>query len=465
MLGSLSASAAVALGERGRRRAVLVATILASAVVFLDGTVVNVALPAIQRDLGGGLTLQQWVVDAYLLTLGSLILLGGRLGDLYGERRVFLLGGTAFGVTSLVCAAAPTGTFLIVARGFQGGAGAVLTPAALATIAATFTGEERGAAIGTWTAWAGIGTVVGPLLGGWLVGALSWRSIFVLNVPLLLVTLALAAVAVPARTQRERPRLDVVGAVLCVVGLGGTVFALIEHAHRGWSDPGILATLVSGVVALVLFLAWERRTPSPMMPLGLFARRNFSASNAETFAVYAALSTTTFFLVLFLQQLNGYSAFRSGLALLPVTLALFALSRAIGRWSARLGPRLFMTLGPVLCAGGVALFARLDRGASYWVEIFPGVIAFALGLACIVAPLTTTVLAGVGEGETGIASGINNAVARIGGLLGIAAVGAIAAGKRGQLDVHGFHVAMIVTAGFLLVGGAIGFVAIRKVSP
>src|SRR5437764_3451177 len=254
---------ATRFGESGRKRLILVSCILGSAMVFVDGTVVNVALPAIQRNLGGGLTLQQWVVDAYLLTLGSLILLGGSLGDLFGERRIFSLGTLLFGITSVLCAAAPDGNTLIVARGLQGIAGALLTPAALAVITSTFSGEERGAAIGSWTAWTGIGTVIGPLVGGWLVGHTSWRSIFFLNVPIAALTLVAIVVAFPRRNGGARAHVDVPGAALCVLGLGGSVFALIEQPRRGWGDPLILAGLLGGVAVLAAFLAWERRTPHP----------------------------------------------------------------------------------------------------------------------------------------------------------------------------------------------------------
>src|SRR5579884_1221110 len=269
------------LSDATRKRLILAASILGSTIVFVDSTVVNVALPAIRRDLGGGLALQEWVVDAYLLTLGSLLLVGGSLGDLFGGKRVFAIGVAAFGVTSLFCALAPTGNVLIVARGLQGIAGALLTPAALATITAVFSGEERGAAIGTWTAWTGIAFVVGPLVGGWLVSAASWRSIFLINVPFVLGTLVLVGAALPARDAgSSRARVDVAGAVLCVLGLGGPVFALIEEPRRGFGDPLILVTLIGGLALLAAFVAWERRAPAPMLPLRLFALRNFAFANA-----------------------------------------------------------------------------------------------------------------------------------------------------------------------------------------
>jgi EmrB/QacA subfamily drug resistance transporter len=442
---------------------VLAACILGSIIVFVDSTVVNVALPAIQRDLGGGLALQQWVVDAYLLTLGSLLLVGGSLGDLFGARLVFMLGIAAFGITSVLCAAAPDGTTLILARGLQGIAGAVLTPAGLAVITATFTGEERGAAIGSWTAWTGVAFVVGPLVGGWLVTNTSWRWIFLINVPFVAVTLALVAYAVPKREPGEqRARLDVVGGTLCALGLAGPVFALIEAPTRGWGDPLIVGTLIAGIALLLVFVAWERRAPQPMLPLALFSRRNFSFANVETVTVYAGLSTLTFFLVLFVQQLDGYSALQSGMALLPITLVMFVLSPRVGRLSMRHGPRLFMGLGPLVAAAGLLGTIRLTPGFSYWLELLPPLLVFSVGLSMIVAPLTATVLSDADDHDAGIASGVNNAVARVAGLLGIAIVGAAVAGADNRLDQSGFRLAMAITAALVAAGGAIGLAGIRN---
>jgi EmrB/QacA subfamily drug resistance transporter len=443
---------------------VLVACILGSVIVFVDSTVVNVALPAMQRDLGGGLALQQWVVDAYLLTLGSLLLVGGSLGDLFGARRLFLIGIVTFGITSIACAAAPDGTTLIVARGVQGIAGALLTPAGLAVIAATFQGEARGAAIGQWTSWTGVAFVIGPLVGGWLVTHASWRWVFIVNVPFAIATAALVTYAVPKRPPPEtRPRVDLVGAALCVLGLGGPVFALIEEPRRGWTSPAIFAPLVAGIALFAAFLWWEQRTPKPMLPLGLFSRRNFTFANLETLAVYAGLSTLTFFLVLFVQQLAGYSALKSGLALLPITVVMFFLSPRVGRLSMRLGPRVFMGSGPLVAAAALVALVRLKPGFSYWTELLPPLLVFSVGLSLIVAPLTATVLADAHESDAGIASGVNNAVARVAGLLGIAVVGASVAGGDNALDVSGFRLAMWITVGLIGVGGLIGFTGIRNV--
>ena len=439
------------------------ACILGSTIVFVDSTVVNVALPAIQRDLGGGLALQQWVVDAYLLTLGALILVGGSLGDLFGGKRIFALGVTAFGVTSILCAVSTSGAGLIVARGLQGVSGALLTPAALATITANFAGEERGAAIGTWTAWTGISFVIGPLVGGWLVSVASWRSIFLINPPFTIATLALISIALPGRDRtRARARVDVVGGLLCMLGLGGPVYALIEAPKRGFTDPLILVTLLGGLALLGAFVVWELHHDAPMLPLRLFRLRNFTFANVETFAVYAALSTLTFFLVLFLQQLADYSPFRSGLATVPITVVMFVLSPRVGRLSMRIGPRYFMGVGPLVCAAGLVWMRDLSPGFDYWTSLLPQLLIFAVGLSLIVAPLTSTVLADAGERDAGIASGVNNAIARVAGLLGIAIVGAAIAGSDNRLDVSGYRLSMAITAGLIAAGGLIGLAGIRN---
>ena len=425
----------------------------------------NVALPTIQDDLGGGLALQQWVVDAYLLTLGSLLLVGGSLADLYGPRRVFALGTVAFGAVSVLCALAPTGNTLILARGLQGVAGAILTPAALAVIATTFHGEERGAAIGQWTAWTGIAFVLGPLVGGWLITHASWRWIFVINVPIALATIALVLYAVPGLAGgNERVHVDVVGGVLCVLGLGGPVFALIEAPNRGWSDPLIVVSFVGGIVLLVAFVLWERRCVRPMLPLQLFSKRNFTFANLETVTVYAGLSCLTFFLVLFLQQLAGYSALQSGIVLVPITIVMFLLSPRFGRLAMRYGPRWFMGVGPLVAAVALVPIARLEPHFTYWLDLAPWLLIFAVGLSMIVAPLTSTVLADAGERDVGIASGFNNAVARVAGLLGIAVVGAAAAGSTDQLDLPGYHTAMWITVALVAAGGPIGLAGIRNIA-
>jgi EmrB/QacA subfamily drug resistance transporter len=447
-------------------RFTLLATILGSSIAFIDMTVVNVALPSIQRDLGGGLAAQQWVVDAYLLTLGSLILVGGSLGDIYGEVRMFTLGVAAFGVASALCAAAPDATTLIVFRGLQGIAGALLTPASLAVITATFSGHERGAAIGTWTAWSGISTVIGPLLGGWLIGISSWRVIFLLNVPIAVVTVAIALTQVPRGEGGGKDvRVDLPGAALCVAGLGTLVFGFIEQPRLGWSNPAVPGSMAGGAACLVAFVVYEARAPMPMLPLRLFRLRNFAVTNVETLAVYGGLSAWGFFLTLFLQQLSGYSPFRAGLAALPVTIALFVLSRRVGRLSMRIGPRVFMAAGPFVAGASVLGLVRLPTRFDYWTELLPPLIGFAVGLALTVAPLTTTVLSDAGPGDAGIASGVNNAVARIAGLVAIAALGIVASGHANHLSAHGFHRAELIVAALLVAGGMLGAAGIRNPEP
>jgi len=444
----------------------LIATIMGSGIALLDGTIVTVALPVIQEDLGGGLAGQQWVVNAYLLTLGSLILIGGSLGDLYGERKIFALGVAGFGTASLLCALAPTIETLVAARAIQGVTSALLTPASLALIASTFDDEkERGAAIGTWTAWGGIAAVIGPVAGGQIVDVTTWRWIFGVNVPFVLVTLALIYFAVERGTVTERKgrRVDVVGAVLTAFGLAGPVFALVEQPERGWTSPVVLGGLIGGAGLLAAFVAWERRTRDPMLPLALFRSRNFTFTNVETLLVYAGLSSLFFFLTIFLQTVAGYSALKSGLAGLPITILLFFLSSRVGGLAGRYGPRLFMGVGPLIAAVGVLMLIRVDESVGYFADLLPAMIVFGIGLALTVAPLTATVMAEAHRGDSGIASGVNNAVARVAGLLGIAVVGVAVAGRSGaELDLSGFRLGMALTAGLLAAGGLIGLLGIRN---
>jgi EmrB/QacA subfamily drug resistance transporter len=411
------------------KRLVLIAAIMGTAVVSVDSTVVNVALPAIRSDLGGGLAGQQWISNGYLLTLSSLILVAGSLGDLFGERRVFAIGVAGFGVASLICALAPTIELLVAARALQGVFGALLTPAGLAVIAAKFPPSERGRAVGLWTAWGGIGIVAGPLIGGQLVDSASWRWIFAINVPLVLATLWLVARAVPESRPREGVRLDVLGAGLCALGLAGLTFGLIEQPLNGWASVAVAGPLIGGAVLFVSFIVHEMHAPQPMLPLALFRRRNFSVTNAETFAMYAGLSMLFFFLVVFLQQTAGYSALEAGTATLPVTLVMFALSGRFGGLADRHGPHLFLTIGPLIAAGGLALMQRVDASAGYVSQLLPALLVFSLGLSITVAPLTATVLADADESNAGIASAVNNAIARVAGLIAIAAIGAVVAAQ------------------------------------
>ncbi|HEY2355412.1 MAG TPA: DHA2 family efflux MFS transporter permease subunit [Gaiellaceae bacterium] len=440
----------------------LVASILGSSMAFVDGSVVNVALHYITLDLGGGLAAQQWIVDAYLLTLGALILVGGSLGDIFGELRVFAIGVAAFGAASVLCAVAPDSTSLIVFRGLQGMAGALLVPSSLAVLTATFSGAERGAAIGTWTAWSGISFVIGPTIGGWLIDASSWRVIFLINVPIALTTLALVAKIGGWRQPRRTDlRVDVVGAILCVAGLGLLVAGFIEQPTRGW-DALVVGAIVGGAALLAVFVVYELRTPMPMLPLHLFRLRNFCVANIETFSVYGALSGLSVFVALYLETFARYSAFEAGAALLPTTAVMFFLSPRTGRFAMKRGPRLLMGAGPVIAGAGVLAYTRLPADLNYWVDLLPALLVFAVGLSLTVAPLTTTVLADASARDAGIASGVNNAVARIAGLLAIAVLGVAAAGGTGHLTAHGFHVTMAVIAGLLFCGGAIGAVGIRN---
>jgi EmrB/QacA subfamily drug resistance transporter len=414
-----------------QQRLVLVVSILASFVAFLDGAIVNVALPAIQRELGGGLSAQQWIVDAYLLTLGSFILIAGSLSDLLGRKRILTLGLLGFGIASLLCAVAPNSGTLIIFRGLQGVAGALLVPSSLAIIISTFSGPAQGKAVGTWTAWTGISFLIGPLLGGLLVDSTSWRWIFAINVLPIAVTLYLLR-SVKASKETQKAKVDITGALLCAAGLGGTVYALIEQPRYGWGSPHIYLPLVIGLVLLALFLLYERRAAKPMLPLSLFRNHNFSVGNVATLGIYAGLSIATFLIVLFLQQVSHYSALSSGLALLPVTLIMFALSPRFGALAGKYGPRYFMGFGPILAAAGFLLMLRMTPHAHYFTQLFPAVVLFGVGLSITVAPLTAAILGDVPQAQAGIASAVNNAIARIAGLVAIAGVGAVVAIQFGN---------------------------------
>jgi EmrB/QacA subfamily drug resistance transporter len=450
-----------------RQRLTLVAAILGSAVATIDGSIVNVALPAIARDLGGGLVSQQWVSNAYLLTLSSLILVGGSLGDIYGERRIFTIGVGAFGVFSVASALAPTIGFLIAARALQGAAAALLTPASLAVIVSAFSERQRGAAIGAWTAWGGIASVLGPLAGGAIVDAASWRWIFAINVPIVAATIALIAVAVPPSKPVAGRRVDVVGAALGALGLAGVVFGLIEEPRHGWASAQILASFVTGVVSFASFLAYERRAPQPMLRLDLFKRRNFAAGNLETLTMYAGLAILFFFLTIFLQQVAGYTALRSGLATLPITIVMFVLSRRFGALADKIGPRRLMGAGPLIAAAGILLLLRTGEHVSYVRDLLPALLLFSVGLSMTVAPLTATVLADADDTDAGIASAINNAVARVAGLIGVSAVGVAIAGElpagtfgRNAASVGAFHHAVLICGVLVAAGGVVGFLGI-----
>jgi EmrB/QacA subfamily drug resistance transporter len=378
------------------------------------------------------------VANAYLLTLSALILLAGSLTDRLGERRVFSAGVAGFGIGSAICALAPSIGILIVARALQGISGALLTPSALAIIVAVFPQNERGEAIGRWTAWGGIGILAGPIIGGQIVDSASWRWIFLINVPLVLIALWLAR-AVPGRleTSEHAGRIDLPGAGLAATGLAGMSFGLIEQPVLGWSDPAVSGALAGGLAVFAGFIVYERRVPAPMLPLGLFARRNFSVANAQTFAMYGGIGLLGFFVTIYLQQVAGYSALKSGVTGLVPTAVMFTLSARMGRLADRYGPRPFLIGGPLLVAVGFALMQRYGTSVSLLGDVLPALLVFSLGLALTVSPLTATVLADARESDAGIASAVNNAIARTAGLLTVAAVGAVVASYYGgALDAH-----------------------------
>jgi EmrB/QacA subfamily drug resistance transporter len=448
-------------------RWVLLAAVLGSGLAFLDVTVVNIALPALGADLGADLAGLQWTINGYTLTLAAFILLGGSLGDRYGRRRLFVAGTAWFAVASLLCAVAPTIETLIAARALQGVGGALLTPGSLAIIAASFTPTDRARAIGAWSGLGGIAAAIGPFLGGYLVQAFSWRWIFLINLPLAVAVIAVAQRHVPESADPEAcPHLDVAGAALGALGLGGVTYALVGAGEQG-ASAAVLGSGVLGLGALVAFVVTERRSSHPMLPLGIFSSRQFSAANLVTFAVYAALGGVFFLLVVHLQVVGGFSPILAGSALLPITLIMLALSARAGALATRIGPRAPMTAGPIVCALGLLLTLRIDAEATYVAAVLPAVTVFGLGLTLTVAPLTATVLAAAPSRHAGVASGVNNAVARAAGLLAVAVL-PVAAGLTGDdyleplAFLDGFRVAMVLCAGLLAVGGLLAAATIRN---
>jgi len=452
--------------ESGPGRWVLAIAVLGSGIAFLDGTVVNVALPAIGRDLHASTSELQWMLNGYLLSLASLILLGGSLGDRHGRRRIFTIGVAWFTAASALCALAPSAGALVAARFLQGVGGALLTPGSLAMIDGSFRRADRARAIGAWSGLTGVGAALGPLLGGWLVSAVSWRAIFLINLPLGAFVAFMAPRHVPeTRDPRAAGRLDALGAALAAVGLGGTTYALIEAPGGGASTGAVGAAAVAGVLALVAFVLVERRVAHPMLPLSLFANRQFSAANLVTAVVYAALGGVFFLLVAFLQIAMGWSPVAAGAAALPVTALMLGLSARAGALAQRIGPRLPLTLGPLVIACGLLLMTRISPGDSYVGSVLPAVIVFGLGLTLVVAPVTATVLAAAEARRAGIASGINNAVSRVAGLFAVA-VFPLIGGLTGDAFYEpaamtdGFHAAMTAAAALAALGGLIAWLTI-----
>lgn len=443
------------------------ATVLGSGMAFLDGTVVNVALPAIGRNFAASVAGLQWVLTGYLVTLSALILIGGSLGDIFGRRRVFLVGVAWFSAASLLCAVAPTLGVLVAARTLQGIGGALLVPGSLSIIQSSFCADDRGRAIGTWSGLGGVAGAIGPLAGGALVTGVSWRLIFVLNLPLAVLVFVAARHIPESRDETISRHVDVRGATLGVVGLAGTAYALIEGPSANANGALVAAAAVAAAVGLGGFVVAEHWSRHPMLPLGIFRSRQFSVSNILTFAVYGALGGVLFLLAVDLQQVLGYSAIEAGASMLPITLLMLAFSARAGQLATRIGPRVPMSLGPLIITGGLVLMTRIQPGSHYLTSVFPAVFVFGVGLVLTVAPLTTTVLAAVSSAHAGVASGVNNAVARVAGLVAVAVLPPLAglsgAAYREPLRFsHGFHTAVLIGAGLCAAGAVVSALGISN---
>jgi EmrB/QacA subfamily drug resistance transporter len=452
-------------------RWVIAATVLGSGMAALDGTVVGIALPTIGKQFHSGVSTLQWVVTGYTLTMSGLLLLGGSLGDRLGRRKVFVVGTLWFALASLACGLATSPTLLIVARALQGIGAALLIPGSLAILQASFAPDDRGKAIGAWSGLGGVATAIGPFLGGWLIGAVSWRLIFFINLPVAVAVVLISARHVPdSRDPTVEGRLDVGGATLVTAGLVTLVYGLIEGPDLGWTSPAIVATLAAGVVLLGAFWWLESRLAHPMLPPDALASSQFSAANAVTFVVYGGLGGALFLLPVDLQQVAHYSPLEAGAALLPVTVLMLLLSSRSGALAARIGPRLQMSAGPLVVGAGLALLARVTGSGSYLGQVLPAAVVLGLGLAITVAPLTSTVLAAAPEQHTGMASAINNDVARTAGLIAVAVL-PVAAGITGDSYLHpaalshGFHIAVLVAGGACVLGGLLAAAVIRNPRP
>jgi EmrB/QacA subfamily drug resistance transporter len=452
----------------GRGRWVVAATVLGSGIALLDSTVVGIALPSIGRDFHGGVGTLQWVVTGYTLTLAAFLLLGGALGDRYGRRRVFSIGVAWFAVASALCGLAPTAGILIAARLVQGIGGALLAPGSLAILQTSFRADDRARAIGAWSGLSGVAAAAGPLVGGYLLAIGSWRWVFFINLPVSAAVLVITARHVPeSRDPTATGRVDTVGATLAVVFLAGSTYGLIEAPTLGWSSPAVVTCLVVAGLAAPAFLLVEHRRSNPMLPLSLFRSRQFSGANGVTFAVYGALGGALFLLPIELQIVKGYTPLESGVALFPLTVVMLALSARSGALSARIGPRLQMTAGPLVVAAGLVLLTQATHSGTYWTQVFPAVLVFSIGLALTVAPLTATAMGAAPPEHSGVASAVNNVVARAASLLAVAVL-PLLAGLTGAAALHsdtlasGFRTAMLISGVVCAAGGLVAALTIRN---